>query len=164
MMMQAPPPTPRRESRVRVTTDKRHKPDKVPPTALLSIACGGIVGALGRYLIELALPARTGGFPAGTFIINVTGSAILGFLLVTINERFAEHRLLRPLLGTGVLGAYTTFSTFTVEAVLLLKVHAFAMTLAYVALSVAVGLTAGFLGMIGARYWLRRIVGRPFEP
>ncbi|GFG70683.1 fluoride efflux transporter CrcB [Mycolicibacter senuensis] len=77
-----------------------------------AVALGGAVGACARYGIELAWPAPSGGFPWATLLINVSGCALMGALMVAITELWVGHRLLRPLLGTGVLGGYTTFSTF----------------------------------------------------
>ena len=79
------------------------------------VALGGMVGATGRYFIGQAWPTPTGGFPWATFAINVTGCALIGVLMVLITEVWLRQRLLRPFLGTGVLGGYTTFSTYTVD-------------------------------------------------
>jgi fluoride exporter len=120
-----------------------------------AIACGGVVGALSRYLLSLALPTETGRFPWGTFLINVTGSALLGFLLILLMEQFPRGHLARPVLGTGLIGAYTTFSTFTVEAVLLVRDGHVLTALTYVFLSVLVGIGALWIGMTGARLAMR---------
>ncbi len=124
---------------------------------LLTVGCGGVVGAICRYLVQLALPSRPGRFPTGTFMVNVSGSALLGFLLVVLNERFADRRLARPLLGTGLIGAYTTFSTFTVEAVLLARAGQVPTAVAYVGLSIVLGLGAGLLGISAGRLSARRL-------
>lgn len=76
------------------------------------VALGGAIGACARYGIELAWPTPSGGFPWATMVVNVSGCALMGALMVAITELWVGHRLLRPLLGTGVLGGYTTFSTF----------------------------------------------------
>ena len=89
-------------------------------------------------------------------MVNVSGRALLGLLLVTINERFAERRLLRPLLGTGLIGAYTTLATFGVEAVLLIRAGHASMAGVYVAVSVICGLGAGLLGMTAALLSMRQ--------
>lgn len=77
-----------------------------------AVACGGAIGALARYAVALAWPTPADGFPWATLATNVTGCALMGMLMVAITELWVGHRLLRPLLGTGVLGGYTTFSTF----------------------------------------------------
>lgn len=75
-----------------------------------AVAVGGAIGACARYAVALALPFD--GFPWATLAANVSGCALMGVLMVAITELWVGHRLLRPLLGTGVLGGYTTFSTF----------------------------------------------------
>lgn len=151
-----PTPTP-------VDAAKRSRTGRVPVAGLIAVGCGGVVGAVSRYLVQLALPTETGRFPIGTFVINVTGSALLGFLLVTLDHRFAERRLLRPLLGTGLIGAYTTFSTVGVEAVLLARAGRVLTAATYVGLSVVCGLGAGLLGMTAARLSLRHATWRRRE-
>jgi CrcB protein len=120
-----------------------------------SLAVGGSIGAIARYAISLALPTVTGRFPWGTFIINVSGSFLLGFLLIILIEQFPMGRLARPVIGTGVLGAYTTFSTFMVEALLLVRAGDPGLALAYLASSLVLGLVAVWAGMLGARVVLR---------
>ncbi len=88
-------------------------------TVLATIAGGGVVGAEARYGIGLLWPHLTGGWPWSMMVINVSGCLLMGVLMVLITERFAPHPLLRPLLGVGVLGGYTTFSTFDVDVVTL---------------------------------------------
>lgn len=77
-----------------------------------AVAVGGAIGACARYGIGLAWPTPSGGFPWATMVVNVSGCALMGALMVAITELWVGRRLLRPLLGTGVLGGYTTFSTF----------------------------------------------------
>ncbi|HEX3813621.1 MAG TPA: fluoride efflux transporter CrcB [Mycobacteriales bacterium] len=114
---------------------------------LAAVAFGGMTGATARYALSVALPTRSGRFPWGTFLTNVTGCLILGVLLVVLTERFAGHRYLRPFLGTGMIGAYTTFSTYAVEADLLVRDGHSGTAAAYVLLSLVVGLGAVWLGM-----------------
>ncbi len=111
------------------------------------IAAGGVLGALGRYGLAVALPTRTGQFPWGTFCTNVTGSLILGALLALVVSRYAHTRYLRPFLGTGVIGAYTTFSTYTVEADLLVRDGHALLAIGYVLASLLAGLVAVWLGI-----------------
>jgi fluoride exporter len=133
------------------------RPGRVPIAMVLVVGCGGVVGAICRYLVQYGLPSHSGRFPTGTFIVNLSGSALLGFLLVVVNGRFADRRLARPLLGTGVIGAYTTFSTFSVEAVLLVRAGQVGTAAVYVTLSVTLGLAAGLAGMSAGRLSLRRL-------
>ena len=84
-------------------------------TVLAAIAAGGAVGAAVRYLIGQTWPIPAGAFPTSTLAINVLGCALIGVLMVLITEVWSRQRLLRPFLGTGVLGGFTTFSTYTVD-------------------------------------------------
>ena len=118
---------------------------------LAAVAVGGAAGAPARYEVSQLIPVARAGFPAATFWINVSGSFILGLLLVLILERFPPTRYVRPLLATGFLGAYTTFSTFAVETDLLAKDGHATMAIAYVAASMAAGLVAAWMGVVVAR-------------
>ncbi|GHF36060.1 putative fluoride ion transporter CrcB 1 [Streptomyces mashuensis] len=80
-----------------------------------AVSAGGGVGAAARYGAGLLWPTAPGGFPWTTLGVNVVGCALIGVLLVTIAERGTPHRLVRPFLGTGVLGGFTTFSTYAVD-------------------------------------------------
>ena len=91
------------------------------PAVLAAIAVGGILGSEARYALGLALPHAAGAFPVATAIINVSGSLALGALMVVLTELVTPHRLVRPLLGVGVLGGYTTFSTPMVDVQQLLR-------------------------------------------
>jgi CrcB protein len=91
------------------------------PLVLAVIAAGGVAGSEARYALGLALPHGPGGWPLATFLINVSGSFVLGALMVVLTELTSPHRLLRPFLGVGVLGGWTTFSTAMVDGVALLR-------------------------------------------
>src|SRR3954463_13718444 len=86
-------------------------------TPYLAAAAGGVLGALARWGIGAALPHDAGSWPWATLLVNVTGCALIGVLLAVLLARFPAHPWLRPFLATGVLGGYTTFSTFAVDAV-----------------------------------------------
>jgi len=92
---------------------RRRGPDDA--TVLAAIATGGATGAAARYLIGQAWPTPADAFPVSTLAINVLGCAMIGVLMVLITEVWSRQRLLRPFLGTGVLGGFTTFSTYTVD-------------------------------------------------
>jgi CrcB protein len=79
------------------------------------VALGGGVGAAARYGASLLWPARAGGLPWTTFGVNLVGCAVIGVFMVVITDVWAAHRLVRPFFGTGVLGGFTTFSTYTVD-------------------------------------------------
>jgi CrcB protein len=82
---------------------------------LAAIAAGGAAGGAARYLIGQSWPTPAGAFPAATLAINILGCALIGVLMVLITHVWSSQRLLRPFLGTGVLGGFTTFSTYTVD-------------------------------------------------
>jgi CrcB protein len=81
-----------------------------------AVAAGGVLGAEARYGIARLLPTPTGGFPVGTLVINATGCLLIGVLMVLVVEAGRGHPLTRPFLGVGVLGGYTTFSGYAVDA------------------------------------------------
>ena len=84
-------------------------------TVLSVVALGGAAGAAARYLLGLAVPSRPAASRRTTFAINVAGSALIGILMVLVTDVWTRRPLLRPFLGTGFLGGFTTFSTFVVE-------------------------------------------------
>jgi fluoride exporter len=118
---------------------------------LAAIAGGGAIGAVARYALTLALPSHSGHFPWGTFITNVSGCAVLGLLVVVLEARFPANRYLRPFLATGVLGAYTTFSTYAVDADLLVRDGHSGIAAAYVVASVVAGLIGVWVGIVTGR-------------
>lgn len=120
---------------------------RIPSTTVALVGAGGAAGALARYGIAHAIPTARAAFPWATFAVNVTGSFALGALLTLLVERLPRGRAARPLLGTGVIGAYTTFSTFTVEAVLLARNGHAATAALYVVTSVVAGLLAAAAGI-----------------
>jgi CrcB protein len=122
---------------------------------LVAVAVGGACGAVARYAVSLALPTAHGAFPWGTLTINLSGSALLGVLLALLAEQFTRARLARPLLGTGFVGAYTTFSTFAVEAVDLGRAGHWALAALYVVASSMGGLAALWAGMAVGRSLVR---------
>jgi CrcB protein len=128
-----------------------------PAAALVvaAVACGGVLGALARYGVAQVLPTLPGRFPWGTFWINVSGSVAIGFVLVLLLVRFPKGRLARPLVATGVIGAYTTFSTYVVDADQLLRAHDVATAAEYALGSLFAGLAAVAAGMGAARGVLR---------
>ncbi|MEV4288169.1 CrcB family protein [Nonomuraea bangladeshensis] len=123
---------------------------------LAVIAAGGALGALARHGLQSALPAPPGGFPWATFWGNVSGCLLIGVLMVVITEVRPAHRLVRPFLGVGVLGGYTTFSTYVVDVRRVVEAGAPVVGLAYLAATMAAALAAVAAGM-----WLtRRAAGR----
>ena len=92
-------------------------PDQSETATLSAIAVGGVLGAVIRYEAGLRWPTTETGFPVTTLCINLIGSALLALVVVAATDVWTTRRsrLLRPLLGTGVLGGFTTFSTFSVD-------------------------------------------------
>jgi CrcB protein len=118
------------------------------PWAILGVICaGGVFGACARHALALAWPHRPGGFPWATFVTNVSGCLLIGVLLVLISEVWSAHRLLRPFLGVGVLGGYTTFSTYTVDIQRLVAVGAARTALLYLTGTALAALAAVYLGI-----------------
>ena len=108
---------------------------------MIEVALGAGLGASVRYLMTQVLKSRARVFPWATFIINITGALLLGFLH---NKSTSSHILL--LLGTGFLGGYTTFSTFQVELVTLVNNRKQKMMLIYLSLTVICGILAAYCG------------------
>ena len=115
----------------------------------LVIGMGGFLGANARYLVA-GWAARHFGviFPYGTFIINISGSFILGLFMSLLQDRAFIHPNYRSFFAIGFLGAYTTFSTFTYESLRLLQDGSFFLALVNILGSVVVGLLGVFLGFV----------------
>jgi fluoride exporter len=130
----------------------RRRPSAAWPAGpdLAAVAVGGGIGTVARYLLSVAIPAGHG-FPLGIFIVNVTGCLALGGLMVYMLEVWPPRRLLRPLLAVGLLGGYTTFSTYAVGVLSLLSGRQFALADAYALSSIAAALVAVWGGMVAAR-------------
>jgi len=123
---------------------------------LPTIAVGGMAGASARHALEVLWPARPNGFPWATFATNVSGCALIGLLMVYVVDLGAGHPLLRPFIGVGVLGGYTTFSTFAVQADHLIASGSPALALLYLFGSVAAAVVAVATGTTAGRWLLPR--------
>ncbi|KDE39404.1 MAG: fluoride efflux transporter CrcB [Nitrincola lacisaponensis] len=119
---------------------------------IIAVALGGAVGSLLRYWISGMLNTSDARLPLGTLSINVIGSLLMGVAFVLIMEKARISPELRPLLMTGMLGGFTTFSTFSLEAVTLLNEGHTGAALIYVLLSVMLCITALYLGL-----WFTRL-------
>lgn len=117
---------------------------------VLSVALGGALGAAARYLTNVGAGRLFGlGFPYGTLVVNVVGSFLMGVLVVVLAERGGLR--LAPFLMTGVLGGFTTFSAFSLDAVTLYERGQIGIAAGYVGASVVLSLAALFGGLALAR-------------
>ena len=115
-----------------------------------SIAVGGGIGSLARYLLSVAFPAGQG-FPWAIFAVNVSGSFILGALMVYLLEVWPPRRFLRPFLAVGLIGGYTTFSTYAGGIMTLFTSGRPAIADSYALTSILAALVAVWCGMKAAR-------------
>ncbi|MFD5160670.1 fluoride efflux transporter CrcB [Streptomyces hawaiiensis] len=116
---------------------------QAPVVAVVSL--GGGVGAAARYAASLWWPTPPGGFPWWTLWVNIAGCAVIGVFLVVITEIRAAHPLVRPFFGTGVLGGFTTFSTYAVDIQKLIDGGHTGTGLAYLAATPLTALAAVWL-------------------
>lgn len=117
---------------------------------LFHVALGGAIGATGRYLTTIGMARLMGaGFPYGTLVVNVVGSFAIGLLFVWLIERDAVR--LAPLLMTGVLGGFTTFSAFSLDVLMLIERGDVTAAALYGAASVGLSLLAVAAGLALAR-------------
>jgi CrcB protein len=129
----------------------RRPSGRAQPDVLAVVALGGMLGASARYGIARWLPTPHDGFPWATFWTNLSGSFLLGLLLVVLLERFPPTRLVRPFLATGVIGAFTTMSTYEVETALLIKDGQAGTGLLYGLGSLVAGLLLAYAGILAGR-------------
>ncbi|THA60531.1 fluoride efflux transporter CrcB [Streptomyces sp. A0958] len=123
-----------------------------PQNAVVAVvALGGATGASARYGASLLWPTATGGFPWTTLVVNVIGCAVIGVFMVVISEVWAAHRLVRPFFGTGVLGGFTTFSTYAVDIERLVEKGRAGIGLAYLGTTLLAALAA-----VWSAVWLTR--------
>ncbi|SNS60265.1 CrcB protein [Geodermatophilus pulveris] len=119
--------------------------------AYLLAAVGGALGALARWGVGTALPHSPGGWPWATLLVNLTGCLLFGALAAALTARSPEPPWARPLLAVGLLGGYTTYSAFAVEAVGLAEAGAPALAAAYVLVSLLGGPVAVAAGALAVR-------------
>jgi fluoride exporter len=130
---------------------RRARGSSGPGTAdLAAIAAGGGLGSVARYLLSVAFPAGHG-FPWAIFAVNVSGCFLLGLLMVYLLEVWPPRRFVRPFLAVGLLGGYTTFSTYAAGVMTLLTGGAPALADAYALTSVLAALAAVWAGTSTAR-------------
>lgn len=121
---------------------------------LVAIAVGGAAGALSRHFVASAVSKWVGpGFPYGTMTVNVLGSLLMGLLITVLAHKFEAAPELRALLTVGFLGSFTTFSTYSMETVLLMERGDIQGAALYAFGSLAIGVLALLTGM-----WLGRLL------
>ncbi len=121
-------------------------------TRIMFIAAGGALGAVARYLVNISpLTEILRPFPMPTFVINVTGSFLVGFLLILLTDKIEVSDNLRMMVIVGFIGAFTTFSTFEMEIFGLFRERQFAIGLAYMFLSLVLGFVGVVAGIAAAR-------------
>jgi CrcB protein len=135
-----------RQARRRATRVFRKRWD-----VLLVIGAGGALGSLARWAVNVVLPSAAGGFPWATWLENVSGGLVLGALMVLILDFWPPSRYLRPFVGVGVLGGYTTFSSYMLDAHRLLAEGHPATAVAYLFGTLLTGLVAVWAGVLGSR-------------
>ncbi len=118
-----------------------------PATVLGAISIGGGAGAAARYGLGEAFTVGTSSFPWTTFFINVAGCLLIGFLMVLVVTVWPEQRLIRPFFGVGVLGGFTTFSTYIVDVQRLLSHGRPLVGLGYLLLTAVFALLAAWVGL-----------------
>ncbi|MEV5276771.1 CrcB family protein [Streptomyces sp. NPDC051994] len=118
---------------------------------LAVVSLGGVIGACARYGANLLWPTAPGAFPWTTLLVNAVGCAVIGVFMVVITDVWAAHRLVRPFFGTGVLGGFTTFSTYAVDIQKFVAGGQVRTGLAYLALTLLTALAA-----VWSAVWLTR--------
>ena len=127
------------------------------PRELAAIFVGGAIGTLLRALLAEGLPHEPGAWPWATFAVNVAGAFLLGYFATRLQERLPLSSYRRPLLGTGLCGGLTTFSTMQVELLTMIDAERLGLAAGYATASVAAGFAAVYL----ATSLVRRVRVRP---
>jgi CrcB protein len=120
------------------------------------VAVGGVVGALLRYQAGLFWPTPIGTFPTTILLVNLLGCLVMGVFMVLITEFRTPHPLLRPFFGTGVLGGFTTFSTYSLDIVTLFRLGRPVTAASYLFITPIGAMLAVALGILGTRRILSR--------
>lgn len=127
-----------------------------PWPVLSAIAAGGAVGGLARFGLEQALPTGPGGFPWTTFGVNVSGCLLVGCLMVLAADVWRHRRLVRPFLGLGVLGGFTTFSVHVLDVYRLVAGGSPGTAVGYLVATVLAALAAVAVGAATTRWVVSR--------
>lgn len=122
--------------------------------SIVAVAAGGAIGATARYLFNLQMLRAMGpNFPWGTFGVNLIGSLIMGLLVGAFALKFNASQEVRNFLMTGILGGFTTFSTFSLDAAVMIERHDYALAGLYMVGSMAGAVLCLFIGL-----WVARLV------
>lgn len=116
------------------------------------IGCGSFIGGVARYLISVAMKTISKGFPWGTLAVNLVGCLVIGLLWGFFSKNSSESSSLALFITVGICGGFTTFSTFSKEALMMLQAGNVISLLAYVAISVIAG-----IALVAAGYYLVRL-------
>ncbi|MFC7728082.1 fluoride efflux transporter FluC [Actinomadura keratinilytica] len=135
----------------------------MPWATLAAVSAGGAAGAVARHGLTAAFPHAPGGFAWATFGVNTAGCLLIGVLMVAITEIRQAHPLVRPFLGVGVLGGFTTFSAYAVDVQQALQTGAPRTALLYLAATPAAALAAVFTGVRLTRTLARALPRRRGE-
>jgi CrcB protein len=137
------------------------------PGVLVVVALGGVAGAEARYGLSVMLPHQPGQWPMATWLTNISGCFLIGVLMIVITELTSPHRLVRPFLGVGVLGGYTTFSTAMVDVQQLVQAGHAGAAFGYLFSTPVAAVVAAWLGMrltrasaVGWLRWRAHVRGR----
>jgi CrcB protein len=113
-----------------------------------AVAAGGAIGSVVRYLLDGLIQGRVGsGFPFGIFVVNITGGLVMGLLTELMALKWNVSMETRAFLTTGILGGYTTFSTYSLQSAMLIERHAYGQAAVYIAGSAALSILALFAGL-----------------
>lgn len=123
----------------------------------LAVGVGGVLGAEARFGLSTWVAHGPSGFPWATVLINVSGCFAIGVFMAVLAQLSSPHPLLRPLFGIGVLGGYTSFSTFTVDTERLVLAHRSGIAASYVLCTLVLGAVAVAAGTISTQLFVRRV-------
>lgn len=117
---------------------------------IIAIAIGGAIGAVSRYFVSIWVPVSQG-FPYATLLTNLVGCFLLAFLTQYLFAKTKQNPIVQLSVGTGIIGSFTTFSTFSVETIVLVEQGLMLAALVYVTLSVVLGTCLAFAGFYVGR-------------
>ena len=134
------------------------EPGALPVVA--AVSAGGVLGAEARYGLAEAWPHPASGFPWATLVTNVSGCLLIGVLMVVVTEVLTGRRLVRPFLGAGVLGGFTTFSTYVVDVQRAAAAGHAGLALLYLAVTLVAALAAVWAGSAATHLLVERAAPR----